>query len=331
MSEQSDPHSISRDSAASFGGPGWKQRSATHAQEIAAGLLWAPYQVESEIGTLEAVLLAWPGPELDVGDHPDEQLMLGRVDVPEIQRQARAIGDFYRSRGVRVHLHRPSVAPPPNYVFMRDLFFMTPEGAVLGRPAGEQRAGEERWAAEALALAGVPILRTLRGGATFEGADALWLSPRRVLLGTGVRTNAEGARQLSQLLQGMDVLVEQVALPRTGVQHLLGVVNLLDHDLAAINGARSDGALLNRLEALGIGAVVVPPGEELLDRRSNNFVTLAPREVVMPARCPATRTQLEARGVVCHELEVSEYIKAAGALGCLTGILSRERYQLTGS
>ncbi len=318
----SDP-TVPRDQAASFGGPGWKQRVAAHAQEILAGQLWSPYAVSSEIGRLEAVLLAWPGAELDVGDQPDEHLMLGRVSVPRIQRQARAIADFYRSQDVRVHLHRPPVAPPPNYVFMRDLFLMTPEGAVLGRPAGQQRAGEERWAAEALALAGVPILRTMRGTATFEGADALWISPQRLLLGIGLRTNLEAARQISELLEAMHVTVEQVSLPRTGVQHLLGVVNVVDEGLAVVNGARADSALLARLRQLGIEPLVVPAGEELLDRRSNNFVTLAPRRVVMPAGCPATKALFEQRGIHCHELDVGEYIKAAGALGCLTGILSR--------
>jgi N-dimethylarginine dimethylaminohydrolase len=44
----------------------------------------------------------------------------------------------------------------------------------------------------------------------------------------------------------------------------------------------------------------------------------------MPARCPRTRAIYEAHGIECFEVDVSEYIKAAGALGCLTGILRRE-------
>jgi N-dimethylarginine dimethylaminohydrolase len=227
MSETNSTRSVPREGAASFGGPGWRPRQGSHAQDVASGQLWASYAVRSEVGPLEAVLLAWPGRELDVGDDPDAHLMLDRVNVGRIQRQARAVADFYRSHGIRVHLHRPPLAPPPNYVFMRDLFFMTPEGAVLGRPAGAQRAGEERWAAEALALAGVPILHTMRGQATFEGADALWFSPDRVLLGTGLRSNEQAAAQLEPLLADMGVTLERIPLPRTGVQHLLGVVNLL--------------------------------------------------------------------------------------------------------
>ncbi len=310
--------------AATFGGPGWQPRQAEHADELAQGRHWAPYRVCSEVSRLQAVLLAWPGPELDVGERPDRHLMLGRVSVPAIQRQAQAIAAFFRSQGVRVHLHRPASAPPPNYVFMRDLFMMTPQGAVLGRPAGIQRAGEERWAAEALALAGVPILRTLTGRATFEGADALWLRPDLVLLATGLRTNERGAAQVTEVLNQQGVQVERLVLPATGIQHLLGMVTPLDFDLAAVHGGKADEPTLRRLGELGLDCLVLQPDDELLHRRSNNFVALAPREVVMPAGCPRTRALFEERSVTCHELDVGEYVKAAGALGCLTGILARE-------
>lgn len=311
------------DRAASFGGPGWRPRPGAHADEVAAGRLWAPYRVRSEVAPLEAVLLAWPGPELDVPGDPDRFLLLDHVSVPAIQREALAIADFFRAQGVRVHSFRPPVAPPPNFIFLRDLFFMTPEGAVLGRPAGEQRAGEERWAAEALAQAGVPILRTLTGRATFEGADALWLRPDLVLLGLGLRTDPAGADQVAGVLADQGVSALRVALPRTGVQHLLGVLTPLDIDLAAVHGGHASPALLGILGDLGIAPLLLPPGPELGERRSNNFVALGPRRVVMPAGCPETRARYEAHGVACAEIAVGEYVKAAGALGCLTGILSR--------
>ena len=48
-------------------------------------------------------------------------------------------------------------------MFVADLMFMTPEGAILGRPASTVRAGEERLVARRLAELGVPILRVVRG------------------------------------------------------------------------------------------------------------------------------------------------------------------------
>ncbi|MFH1465217.1 MAG: arginine deiminase family protein [Pseudomonadota bacterium] len=309
--------------AASFGGPGWQPRATTHAEEVAAGRLWAPYRVRSEVAPLEAVLLAWPGQELALEGDPDAHLMLAPVSVPAIQRQAAAVAEFFRGQGVRVHLARPASPPPPNFIFQRDLFFMTPEGAVLGRPAGVQRAGEERFTAEALALAGVPILRTLTGQATFEGADALWLRPDLVLLGLGTRTNAAGADQVEAVLAEQGVTLRRTELPRTGVQHLLGVLTPVDTDLCLVHGGHASEAQLGLLRDLCIEPLVLPPGPELTHGRSNNVVALAPRRVVMPAGCPQSRALLEAHGVICFELDVGEYVKAAGALGCLTGVLSR--------
>jgi len=310
------------DQAASFGGPGWRQRTASHAEELRGGTIWAPYGVDSETGRLQAVLLSWPGPELEYAEPPDHWLMLAQPDLERIRQQAQAIVDFYRDWGAQVHLLRPSQPPPPNLLFMRDLVFMTPEGAVLGRTAGIRRAGEERFAALGLAQAGVPILRTPRGLACFEGADALWLRPDLVLLGVGVRSNEQAEALLGQVLAEQGVRLLTAALP-AGVQHLLGVVNLLDQDLAAVHGGKVTPALLQLLEDLGIQALVLAPDVELLQGRGMNFVTLAPREVVMPSRCPGMRATLEGAGVRVHELDVSEYLKAAGGLGCLTGILSR--------
>ena len=150
-------------------------------------------------------------------DPPDRFLMLERPDLDRLRRQAEALADFYRGQSVAVHFARPSQPPPPNFLFMRDLFFMTPEGAVLARTASLQRAGEERFTAEALAALGVPILRTPRGAAFLEGADALWLDAQTVLVGLGRRTNREGCTLLAGLLAELGVSVREIPLPE-GVQ-----------------------------------------------------------------------------------------------------------------
>jgi N-dimethylarginine dimethylaminohydrolase len=54
-----------------------------------------------------------------------------------------------------------------------------------------------------------------------------------------------------------------------------------------------------------------------------NFVTLAPRHLLMPAGCPRTRARYEARGIRVEEVDVSEYLLAAGGIGCATGVLAR--------
>jgi N-dimethylarginine dimethylaminohydrolase len=301
-----------------LGGPGWEPRAATHAAEI--GTVWAPYGVRSHVSRLTDVLLAQPGDEQAYPEDPGAWLMLDRPDLPKLRAQTEALAAFFRSQGVTPHLFRPA-APKPNHLFQCDLFFMTPEGAILARMAARQRAGEERGTAEALARLGVPILLTPRGTATFEGADAMWLDQRTVLIGVGKRTNDAAVAQIAPLLADMGVRVVPVELGG-GVQHLLGVVNLVRPDLAAVLEAHVTPSL--RAALAGIELLALPSDDETEDRRAMNFVTLAPNRIVMPANCPRTTAIYEAHGVECHPIEVSEYIKAAGALGCLTGILARD-------
>lgn len=44
----------------------------------------------------------------------------------------------------------------------------------------------------------------------------------------------------------------------------------------------------------------------------------------MSANAPLTQEFYEFLGITCHTVEVDEIIKAAGAIGCLTGVLERE-------
>ena len=306
---------------ATYGGPGWKQRSGTHGEDVRAGVVWRACGATSEVGKLRQVVLAWPDQVFPPGE-PDDSLMLAWPDPARLQAQALAVGAFYDAQAVEVHWVRAPAAPP-NIIFQRDLLFMTSEGAVLARPGATPRAGEVRWTAATLAAAGVPIIGVPRGNALLEGADALWLRPDVVLVGIGRRTNLEGAAFVASIVGDLGASVVRVTLP-PAVQHLLGVVNFLDHDLAAVRADKVTDEILGLLRQASIETIFCGPGRDVSDALGMNFVTLAPRRVVMPAGAPSVRDALRAAGVAVHELDIGEYVKAAGGLGCLTGILHRE-------
>lgn len=314
---------MSIDAPATYGGSGWRPRQGSHRDDVRTGTVWRRCGSCSEVAPLAEVVLAWPEAGLFGKGDPNDALFLSWPDPQRLQSQALALCDFYESQGVRVQWARGVVAGP-NVLFQRDLFFMTPEGAVLGRPGSQQRAGEARDAAATLAGLGVPILASPRGEALFEGADALWLDERTVLIGIGLRTNEAGAALVSRLLRDMGIDAIPVPLP-PGVQHLLGIVNFIDETLAAVRADRVSDALLAILRTASVETLVCGPGGDVSDRLGMNFVTLAPRRVVMPAGCPSVRQRLAEAGVQVHELDVSEYRKGAGGIGCLTGILSRHR------
>ncbi len=149
------PGKASNFGSAAYGGCGWSPRAATLAEEI--GPLWADCGVAGEWQTLRAVLLHQPGNELSASADPDAVQMLAPLHRGRAREKHAALAEAYRGAGVTVHDLAPPQPVRPNQMFLADLLFMTPEGAVLARR---------------LAALGIPILRSLRGSATFEGVDA---------------------------------------------------------------------------------------------------------------------------------------------------------------
>jgi N-dimethylarginine dimethylaminohydrolase len=199
---------------------------------------------------------------------------------------------------------------------------MTPEGAILARPASTVRAGEERWVARRLAELGIPIIRSVRGTGTFEGADAMWLNPQTVIIGRGLRTNNEGVEQVASTLTEMGVTVIEVDLP-FGSMHLMGMLRIVDHDLAIAWPKRLVHRGVEALKECGFQIAFIPDETEAELNKALNFVTLSPRQVLMVDGNPVTQAFYESLGITCHTVEVDELGKAAGAIGCLTGVLER--------
>lgn len=306
--------------AAAYGGEGWSPRRQTLRQEL--GGLWAPYSVSNEWDPLRAVLLHEPGAEWDNLTNADAAQMLSLPDPAIARAQHQALAAAYAAAGVAVHYIEPLQTPPPNLLFAADLFFMTPEGAILGRPASTVRAGEERWVARRLADLGVPILRAVRGDAVFEGADAMWLDAQTVLLGLGRRTNAAAAAQLAATLAELGVGVIQTQLP-SDAMHLMGQLRLVDGDLALAWPGRLDGNAVAALRARDYQIAFIPDEMEAAHRGALNVVTLGPRQILMPTACPRTQQFYETHHIACHTTPIPELLKAAGGIACLSGILWR--------
>jgi len=280
--------------------------------------------VASEVAPLREIVLGWPSSRLDEVQDPDAWLMLHRPDRDLLDLQTGQIKERFEAEGVVVHVDDgQGEAPPPNHLFQRDLFFVTPEGVVLARMGADQRAEEPRFAAQMLAGLGVPILHTVRGCGTFEGADALWLTPKVLLVGAGLRTNKEGIEQVARVVAEQGVETRAIPLP-TGVQHLLGVLLMVADDLAFVDGRAADNRpLLDALEQAGVRVVILPINDELTVHRGMNAVVLGPRRLVMPSRCPEMEATFRREGVDVSTLDLSAFLSAGGGLGCAVGVLRR--------
>lgn len=306
---------------AAYGGEGWQPRSRPLAGEL--GNIWGACGVNNEWQRLKAVLLHRPGVELAASADPNAVQMVASLNIARAQQQHDALAQAYRTAGVTVHYLSPDCTPTPNQMFVADLMFMTPEGAILARPASDVRAGEEREVAHALAALGVPIVRSISGWGTFEGADAAWLSPKQVLVGRGLRTNAAGVAQLRSVLGEMGVELIIVDMP-VGTMHLQGMLRFADHDLALAWPVRIAYAAVDALRTAGYRVAFLPDVSEAIHNAAFNFVTLGPRQILLAAGNPISQEFYESLGITCVTVAVDELYKAAGAIGCLTGIVERE-------
>ena len=253
------------------GGEGWQAREANFAADMKE--VWGEWGVSSEYGRLRAVLLRRPGPEVDAVTDPNAALYYQAMDGNLARQQHDTLVEAYQSNGVQVYFVENGRLDKPNSHFIRDMLLMTPEGAIITRPAARQRAGEERFVTEALGRIGVPILMTVHGEGTFEGADVALVNPTTAILATGLRTNEAGAAQVEWALRQVGYSdVVRVQLPY-GHVHLDGCLSLLDRDLAMVRFRETPLKAVEVLRERGFRIVESSPDDHHMP---GNIVALGP-------------------------------------------------------
>jgi len=319
---RSDTKTGSTFGSAAYGGDNWSPRHASHQQEI--GKLWANCGIDSEWRRLRSVLLHCPGEELKAAeDDPDAVQMLASVDLGRAAEEHAAMVEAYHAAGVEVHQVEPQQPCQPNLMFCADLLAMTPQGAILARPASTVRAGEERQVARRLAALGIPILATLTGNATFEGADLMWLDETTAMIGRGLRTNDAAIEQIGALLARLGVELIAVDMP-FGSMHFMGMLRIVDRDLAICWPRRTPHRCVMLLRELGYNVVFPDLHDDQRSYRGINFVTLGPRRILMVAGLHALQAEFEKLGIECLTCPTDELSLAAGNVGCLSGVLWRD-------
>ena len=286
------------------------------------------YGCDSEYAALTAVLLYRP--TIAIAAHPDPLAVqqLRPIDHGELTAQLDSLTGIFQSCGIAVTLIDPPDDPADcsnyNMMFCRDLFFMTPAGAILASMANDTRRGEVNHAARTLKAAGIPVIHTINGTGRFEGADALWINKTLVAVGIGNRTNGEAFTQIAAVLASQGVTAVPLPSVQKKTQHLLGSLQIVAEDLALVRGEIISPETVTFLQKHGFELVTIPENPEITDSQALNIVTLAPRTLIMTAGCPETKKVYENAGInVAAELPISQLINGAGGLACTTGILAR--------
>jgi N-dimethylarginine dimethylaminohydrolase len=198
---------------------------------------------------------------------------------------------------------------------------------VLFQMAKPIRAAEPALLGDALAAAGVPVVARLDGQAHADGGDFIWLDEHTMLAGRSYRTNAEGLRQLAQILTAEGASLETVDLPHDRgpghVLHLMSLISPVADDLAVVYPPLAPVALMETLAERGIRIVSV--GADEYETMGCNVLAVEPGRVIMLSGNPRTRAGLESAGCEVHEYDGSEIsLKGDGGPTCLTAPIWRD-------
>ncbi len=177
-----------------------------------------------------------------------------------LARQHEAFGQLLTDLGCEVEA-AAAVNGLVDATYVRDPGLVTGAGAILFQMAKPARAAEPALLGDALTAASVPVAARLAGAARADGGDFIWLDERTMLAGRSYRTNAEGLRQLVQILAAEGTSLESVDLPHDRgpghVLHLMSLISPVADDLAVVYPPLAPVALMETLAERGIR--VAPP------------------------------------------------------------------------
>ncbi|MBN1224925.1 MAG: amidinotransferase [Candidatus Aminicenantes bacterium] len=199
----------------------------------------------------------------------------------------------------------------PNSVFTRDMAVVTPKGYIKMSMGIETRKGEENKMAATLDFYGEPCIGAITKPGTVEGGDVI-LCGSVAFVGLTQRTNKEGIRQLTELLERMNTEVRIADIPDSYL-HLDQTIGVLGPDRLIYCGGIFPEDLFRGFEAIPSSC-----------REFNvNFISLGDNEILAPASNRSVIEKAEKAGVIIHALDLSEFWKGTGGPNCLIMPLER--------
>ena len=222
------------------------------------------------------------------------------INLAKAQGQHHAYEELLEKLGARV-VSLPAEPGLPDSMFVEDPAIVLDELAVILPLGTESRRGEA--ASLANALSKYRKLARVALSGSLEGGDVLRIG-RKLFVGLTKRSNAEGIRQLTELLKPF--VYEVLGVPVTGCLHLKSAVTCLGRNTLLANRAWFDTALFT-----GYDWIDVDPSEP----RAANALALG-GTVIFPASFPRTASRIESRGFHVTRLDISELQKAESGLTC---------------
>jgi dimethylargininase len=190
----------------------------------------------------------------------------------------------------------------PDSVFVEDAVVVFGDLAVITSPGAESRRGETDAVRDTVDALGLEV-RTIELPGTLDGGDVLKVG-RRVYVGLGGRTNAEGIERLRRIIapRGYDV----VAVPVTRALHLKSAVTALP-----------DGTVIGHPDLVD-HPEVFPKYLEVPEHEGVAVVVLDDHSVLMSSAAPESARIFEGLGYRVVAVAITEFEKLEGCVTCLS-------------
>ena len=231
------------------------------------------------------------------------------IDLARARQQHQAYEVLLGKLGARV-ISLPPEPELPDSIFVEDPAIVLDEIAVILPMGTESRRGEavslEKELSTYRKLAHVMLPGTLEGG------DVLRLG-RKLFVGLTRRSNAEGIRQLAEIVkpQGYEV----TSVPVSGCLHLKSAVTCIAENTLLANRSWFDTAPFR-----GYDWIDVDPSEP----HAANALALG-GTIILPASFPRTRGRIGSLDCRVTPLDISELQKAEAGLTCSSLLFESSR------
>jgi dimethylargininase len=222
------------------------------------------------------------------------------IDLARAQQQHQAYELLLAKLGAQV-VSLPPDLDFPDSMFVEDPAVVLDELAVILPLGTESRRGET--ASLAKELAKYRKLACVQLPGTLEGGDVLRVD-RKLFVGLTKRSNAEGIRQLTEIVKPHGY--EVTSVPVTGCLHLKSAVTWIADNTLLANRAWFDTAPF-----AGFDWIDVDPSEP----HAANALALG-GTVIVPASFPKTRGRIGSLDFRVTTLDISELQKAESGLTC---------------
>ncbi|RLD76210.1 MAG: N(G),N(G)-dimethylarginine dimethylaminohydrolase [Bacteroidetes bacterium] len=192
----------------------------------------------------------------------------------------------------------------PDSTFVEDTAILTPNCAIITNPGALSRKGEVLAIEKAVSGFYQNIEKIVDKG-TVDGGDIMMVD-KHFYIGRSERTNREGAKQLTEILEKYELTASTVTLEK--MLHLKSGLSYLENNNLVITDEfveRSDFKKFNKL--------IVNESEVY----AANCVWIND-QVLIATGYPKTKQIIEKAGYKTIELDMSEYRKLDGGLSCLS-------------